>query len=452
LEKEKSRKHIILKKYIPAVFNTIAAAVIYLMAYFAAKYAQINELIVFIPSVILLLFVNILILKLTQKDISSVNETLRKIINGEESLNKRIELSTHGQFSLLVEELNSLIEKVKTIIVSIIENTNSVATSGDLLAESVANATDKIAYTIKSIKKVEGSIKSQASMVNETSDTMGVLLSKLDGIHSSINTQSGKIENSSKNIKELVTSINGVAEASFEAEKTAKSLKDVAMEGSDSVESAVIAIEEIEGASKEITDVIKIIRGISEQTNLLAMNAAIEAAHAGKHGEGFAVVADEVRKLAENSKSRTKEINDAIKGIMDKIKNGVILSKKAGESLKRIMNDVSATVLMIDKIYTETTQQRSQAQDIMQALASIEEVTSNIQDFMADQKKSASRISDVMSELNNITENIKDDIMEQGKNSESVVQSVLQINDIANENTITVIQLESTARQFKIDE
>jgi methyl-accepting chemotaxis protein len=88
----------------------------------------------------------------------------------------------------------------------------------------------------------------------------------------------------------------------------------------------------------------------------------------------------------------------------------------------------------------------------MQALASIEEVTSNIQDFMADQKKSASRISDVMSELNNITENIKDDIMEQGKNSESVVQSVLQINDIANENTITVIQLESTARQFKIDE
>ncbi len=444
-----------LYKYIRTNFFSILISILNIGVFIGLiellKHFKIPIVIIYPAAGFILIITNFIILHYSQKDLYKVSNTIEKIVDGSLSLKKQIKVTSPGVVGEVVRMLNNLIQKIHDIIVSIIENTNQVSSSGDLLAESVANATDKIANTIKSIKKVEDKIKGQSEIVFDTEETMKELLQKLDEIHGSIETQSSSIFESSESIKGLVSSINDISEASKRAENSANNLKDVASEGSNSVDNAIIAIEEIEEASRQITEVIKIIRGISEQTNLLAMNAAIEAAHAGSHGMGFAVVAEEVRKLAENSKNRTREINDAIKSIMDKIKNGVVLSKQAGQSLLRITNDVANTVHMIDKITTETNEQKERAQKVLQALSSIEQITTDIRSFMEEQKNTAHKVSNVMHDLNDATETIKIDITEQGQNSESVVQSVLAINDIANENTITVIGLENTAREFNID-
>lgn len=234
----------------------------------------------------------------------------------------------------------------------------------------------------QNLRNIIGNVKDGVAQLASASEQMVSSSSQIVGGSQEQNMKSTQVATASQ---ELSSTIVDVAKNASEAADSAREANKVAMQGGDVVEKSVESINGIANVTKgtaemmlelgkrsnEVGDIIKVIDEIASQTNLLALNAAIEAARAGEQGRGFAVVADEVRKLAEKTTHATKEIGETIKMIQDYTNNavasmqteihvveeGVSFTRNAGSALKEIVSQVESVTSLIQQIATSAEQQ-----------------------------------------------------------------------------------------------
>jgi len=300
--------------------------------------------------------ITLLFSKYISHTIQTLNKRLSEVADGDLS-GQVIQLKTKDEFALLAGGVNSMQENLRQLVFNTSEATQQVSASSEELsasAEQSTEATEQMAHL------------AQGSAVGSDQQ-----LQSLTDVSSAVEQMAASIGQIAVNSEEMARSSERAA-AKTHSGATSIDLVDEQMNSiSEAVETTSVSVERLGTKSAEIGNIVHLITGIAEQTNLLALNAAIEAARAGEHGKGFAVVADEVRKLAEESKGSAAKIFEMITEIQQET-DAVISSMKSGT--ERVEIGLKTT--------SEVNKTFSDIQEAIEAVTGkVQEVTASVQEM-----------------------------------------------------------------------
>ena len=225
---------------------------------------------------------------------------------------------------------------------------------GDLRTKISGHGRDEMAGLLKELANMQASLRETVQQVQQASDT--VVGSSIDIAHltsdlfSRTTTAAAALEESSAALEQTTSTVKMTAESVSQASKIAMGNAQTAARGGQVMQGVIQTMENIQGSSKKITDIIGVIDGIAFQTNILALNAAVEAARAGDQGRGFAVVATEVRSLAGRSAAAAHEIKSLISSSVREVESGTGIVRQAGVTMKEIVDNADHIKKLLDEV------------------------------------------------------------------------------------------------------
>ena len=419
--------------------------------YQAILSSKIKQITIGVISIIFGIILLVFIMRLIFKPIKEINGILKEISMGEGDLTKRINLDNKNEIGELADSFNKTLEKISRLIISIINETKTLSDTGNDLSTNMSETAAAIDQITSNIQSIQRQILNQSASVSETNATMEQVVTNINKLNGHIENQSSNISSASSAIEEMAVNTKSVADTLIRNEANVRVLKNAAELGRSGLQEVAEDIQKIAIESEGLLDINSVMEDIASQTNLLSMNAAIEAAHAGEAGRGFAVVAGEIRKLAENSSKQSKTIGTVLKKIknaIDKIKNstGDVLNK-----FESIDTGVNTVVQQENSIRSSIEEQQSGSRQLLQGIGNVNEITRHVQSGSHEMLVGANEVINESVNLEKVTQEITMGMSEMAAGANQINVAINHVKEITRKNRENISMLVNEVSRFKVE-
>jgi methyl-accepting chemotaxis protein len=323
---------------------------------------------------------------------------------------------------------------------------------GDDLIASTTTLQDNSQEIDRMIQSITGEVGSLQQQLDTSSEANSEIIKSTVTYKQQLVEQSAHINETSSAIEQMTTSIKNITGMIFGKKKTIDTLLVTAETGSKEMATAVSAIEAMQQNTRNMDELIKLITVLNQQSKLLSMNAAIEAAHAGQYGRGFAVIAEEMTNFAETSHANTTMIKDTLQATIADIEASVSINQKAGDSFNRIFQEIHGLSNLLLEIISGLEEINTGTDEILNSVTALLVITE-------DSNSSVDSIEEMILENNQgiqtVTRNsrqIQDAIARISEQSEKIMQETRQINSIGLENISTIHRMSDGINEINFGE
>ena len=344
-----------------------------------------------------------------------ISNPLKKIVANTMDLTNNADLTiqfydkrrANDEIKIIFNGLNDFVIRLGEIVKSIKDSTDNTLDRKNMMVEKTRVMTQSVSDISQLLGEESKIIEEIYKMIGTCSGGTGNINQRIDDLSDIISEQVSMVEQSSAAINQMLASVSSVARITFDQAEITESLVKASDEGFRKItESAVIA-QDISDSVDDIKGTAQVISAISAQTNLLAMNAAIEAAHAGDAGRGFAVVADEIRKLAESSNKNSKRIADTIKTVVEKISQNTAMSQDTVSVFKKINKDMSTISERVEETAKSMEEMKIGGDQIVIAISRLQEISFDVDGAGKDILENSGSVKSMMGRLAILAENLK---------------------------------------------
>jgi methyl-accepting chemotaxis protein len=303
----------------------------------------------------------------------------------------------------------------------------------------------------ENVQSIKDRMVSQSASVTETGATMEQITGNINKLNGHVERQASSVAQSSSAIEEMLANIQSVTNTLINNRGNVERLSEASDAGRTGMQEVSSDIQEIARESEDLLEINSVMNNIASQTNLLSMNAAIEAAHAGDVGRGFAVVADEIRKLAESSSTHSKTISAVLKKIKSSIDKITHSTDSVLKRFEAIDSGVRTVAEQEENICNAMEEQGQGSKQILEAIGHLNDTSRLVKDGSMEMLEGAKEVMREAGNLEKSTQEITGSMNEMAYKVDQVNNSVNHVNELTDENRKATEMLLSEVQKFKVE-
>ena len=380
----------------------------------------------------------------------AISINLIRSLRTKGDLHSRIYVGTFDDFGIIMSEMNLLMDSLRVFLLNLKNEIKSVDSSAEELMGLTETSSADINQIVDKFKSMSKESNNQADLLASVNEGVAKLSSDAVKVSDFTGFQYKSEKENEASMSEMVDNFKSITGLIAKAQNLSNALTDESVSGSEEVKKTQSVINGITEMSKRMIEVIKVIQSVASQTNLLAMNAAIEAAHAGEAGKGFSVVADEIRKLSESTQRSTKDISKLINEISKSMDEGSENMELTSNAFNKIQKEIQEQSRVVAEISKTMAQQATDADSILSSTNVVVKQIGEVSDLTKNQANYTEEIMHDLTEVVSLTGQVNDSVSQ----SESVVktfsESFSTVRAKAEANKQSVLAITAELDKFKL--
>lgn len=384
------------------------------------------------------------------RPLGKVEKRIVDISSGNADLTKRIPVLTNDEVGTLTGGFNKFVEKLQNIMMDLKASRVELDESEGTLHLGLEDTSLAITEILDKVNQVHSQLSNQVACVDETSSAVNQISTNIASLEKMIETQSAGVTQASASVEEMIGNIGSVNTSVAKMASSFEELEKHVRDGNEQQAEVNERISQIEAQSEMLLEANEAIASIASQTNLLAMNAAIEAAHAGDAGKGFSVVADEIRKLSETSAEQSRTIGEQLAKIKESIGSVVSVSASTIETFGSVTSSIKSTDQLVRQIKSAMEEQQEGSRQIGLALHDMSDSTAEVRQASSEMSSGNESILKEVRRLKDSTADMEDSVNLMTTSAEKISSIKYMLESIVEQMKASISKVGSQIDNFKV--